>query len=442
MSLIVEPKAGAYLAQAEPCPANRHESAKNAAFRGAWRLTAPTHGRNPLPLMARHARKRPSRNKAPARAPAPHSKKPRAKKPRSGKLAPKKLHGNPFLALLHTLKPEVNARLAGFLDAKLDAATRRAPSLRDVLHELVSLCQRGGKRTRPALVVVGQMATRDEEGSGGNQSWERALDVGVALELLHAYFLIHDDWMDRDEVRRGAPTVHTALTHRLGSPHLGAAVAVLAGDYAAGLALEALCRVDTSPDTLSRLMLCFADMQQAAVLGQQLDVLAAQDTVETTYQLKTASYSVQGPLLMGAHLAGANNEICQALERLAIPTGIAFQMRDDLLNAFGDPEITGKPVGSDIQEGKRTLLAQLALRALSGKEKKDFLAAYGNAKATKKQLARAVALLESSGARAVTEQRLQSLLQQAQRTIDAAPFRPKGKQLLHGAVDYLIRREQ
>jgi geranylgeranyl diphosphate synthase type I len=376
--------------------------------------------------MPRRPKKPISRSKMPAKSRA---------------VGPKKLPGNPFLALLGTLRPEVNARLAGFLDAKLDAATRRAPSLRHVLHELVSLCQRGGKRTRPALVVVGQLAARDSKDLA-SEEWGSALDVGVALELLHAYFLIHDDWMDRDEVRRGAPTVHTALARRLGSPHLGAAVAVLAGDYAAGLALEALCRVDTSPDVLSRLMLSFADMQQAAVLGQQLDVLAAQDTVETTYQLKTASYSVQGPLLMGAQLAGANGEVCQALERLAIPTGIAFQMRDDLLNAFGDPDTTGKPVGSDIQEGKRTLLAQLAMRYLTGKDKKDFMTAYGNAKATKKQLARAVALLESSGARAITEQRLQSLLMEAQRTIDAAPFRPKGKQLLRGAVDYLIRREQ
>lgn len=338
--------------------------------------------------MAKRTRKPVSRRKAPTRSRA---------------VAPKKLPGNPFQALLNTIKPEVNARLAGFLDAKLDAATRRAPSLRHVFHELVSLCQRGGKRTRPALVVTGQLVAQDSQGAP-SQEWEGALDVGVALELLHAYFLIHDDWMDRDEVRRGAPTVHTALTRRLGSPHLGAAIAVLAGDYAAGLALEALCRVDTSPDVLSRLMLCFADMQQAAVLGQKLDVLAAQDTVETTYQLKTASYSVQGPLLMGAHLAGASSEVCRALERLAIPTGVAFQLRDDLLNAFGDSQTTGKPVGSDIQEGKRTLLAQIALRRLSGKEKKEFLAGYGNPKATKKQLVRAVALLESSGARAVTEQ--------------------------------------
>jgi geranylgeranyl diphosphate synthase type I len=402
------------------------DPAENADFQDAWGLTAPTRGRNPQAPMAKKIRKPAARGKTAAKPPA---------------VGAKKLPGNPFQALLGTIKPELNARLAGFLDAKLDAATRRAPSLRQVLHELVSLCQRGGKRTRPALVVVGQLATRDSEAWAAHE-WEGALDVGVALELLHAYFLIHDDWMDRDEVRRGAPTVHTALTRRLGSPHLGAAVAVLAGDYAAGLALEALCRVDTSADVLNRLMLAFADMQQAAVLGQQLDVLAAQDTVETTYQLKTASYSVQGPLLMGAHLAGASGEVCQALERLAIPTGIAFQMRDDLLNAFGDPKTTGKPVGSDIQEGKRTLLAQLAMRHLAGKEKKEFMAAYGNAKATKKQLSRAVALLESSGARAITEQRLQSLLLEAQRTIDAAPFRPKGKQLLHGAVDYLIRREQ
>ncbi|HTM46144.1 MAG TPA: polyprenyl synthetase family protein [Polyangiaceae bacterium] len=347
----------------------------------------------------------------------------------------KALAANPFVALLATVKPDVDARLAGFLDSKIDEVKRQAPQVSEVLHELVQLCRRGGKRTRPALVVTGLLAAAE------TNDWEAALDAGVALELLHAYFLIHDDWMDRDELRRGAPTVHTTLSQHFRSTHLGAAAAILAGDYAAGLATEALCRVDAPPAVLSQLMLCFAQMQQAAVLGQELDVLATAGSIETTYQLKTSSYSVRGPLLMGAYLAGASDELCGALERVALPTGVAFQLRVDLLIVFGDSQTTGKSVGSDIQEGKRTLLSELALKRLSKVQRKQFLAVYGNPKASAKQIAQATSLLDQCGARALTEQRIDRLLAQALRAIDSSPFRRRGKELLRGAVNALVRRE-
>jgi geranylgeranyl diphosphate synthase type I len=373
--------------------------------------------------MPSKARKKPRRSRRAGPPPAPR------------RHSAKALTGNRFATLLATVRPEVDARLAGFLEAKQDAAARQAPQVQAVLRELVLLCQRGGKRTRPALAITGLLVTRS------TRDWEAALDVGVALELLHAYLLIHDDWMDRDQMRRGAPTAHAALSRRFRSEHLGAAGAVLAGDYAAGLALEALCKVDAQPAVLVKLVERFTDMHQAAVLGQELDVLATRAEVETTYRLKTASYSVLGPLLMGAELAAGSSDLCGALERFAIPTGVAFQLRDDLLNVFGDPAITGKPVGSDIQEGKRTLLAQVAQKRLSPADRKIWNAAYGNRKASKKQLAAATALLEKCGARAACEQRMAELVQRAREASDSPLFEKKARDLLHDAIEYLIRRE-
>jgi geranylgeranyl diphosphate synthase type I len=347
----------------------------------------------------------------------------------------KTLRNNPFSALLKTVKADVDSRLKGFLDAKLDGVERHAPEVAGVIGELGALCQRGGKRLRPALVVTGFLSSSD------SNDWEAALDAGVALELLHAYFLVHDDWMDQDDLRRGDLTVHAALSRRFKSSHLGAAAAILAGDYAVALATEALCRVDLPARDLPRLLMAFAEMQQAAVIGQQLDVLNAGDSVEAMYRLKTGSYTVRGPLLMGALLANAKPRVERALERFAMPAGVAFQLRDDLLSAFGNPEVTGKPYGNDIQRGKRTLLVELALEHGTREQKRALRTAYGNANADPKQLGRAIDALERSGARALVEKRIEILTTEAVSELKTSALNPKGKQLLAGAVEVLVRRD-
>ncbi len=122
------------------------------------------------------------------------------------------------------------------------------------------------------------------------------------------------------------------------------------------LAAEALARVDMVPSRALQVLACFAQMQVDAVIGQQLDLLANADDIEKVYELKTGSYTVRGPLRMGALLAGANPRLSTALDRFALPVGVAYQLRDDLLSAFGNPEATGKPFGSDLKRGKNTVL--------------------------------------------------------------------------------------
>ena len=124
--------------------------------------------------------------------------------------------------------------------------------------------------------------------------------AGVALELLQAYFLIHDDWMDQDLERRGGPTVHAHLGRRFRSTSKGASAAILTGDYAVALATRVLANLDLPGRRLSGVLTCFADMQLDAVAGQGLDVIGRGRDVELTYRLKTASYTVRGPLIMGA----------------------------------------------------------------------------------------------------------------------------------------------
>ncbi|HVU01960.1 MAG TPA: polyprenyl synthetase family protein [Polyangiaceae bacterium] len=368
----------------------------------------------------------------PAKTRASKRSRDRAKSPPRG--AAKRLPGNPFAALLETVRKEVDSRLAGLFDAKIDAAASRGPEVVDMVEAVRDLCLRGGKRLRAALVVAGYRA------ASGSADLEAALDAAVAIELLHAYFLIHDDWMDDDAVRRGGPTVHTVLAERYGSKRLGNSCAILAGDYSLALATEALARVDVPPERLPRAFAAFAEMQSDAIAGQQRDVLARSPDAEMTYLLKTGSYTVAGPLRMGAILAGGSESLATAFDRFAIPAGIAFQIRDDLLSAFGDESVTGKPFANDIKMGKRTLVVEHAFRLAKGRELAALRKAFGNARASRKDLEAAVRVLQRSGAEKAAEDRTLELARKAEEAILDMKVAKTGRALLSGALDALLER--
>lgn len=341
---------------------------------------------------------------------------------------------NPFTSLLTAVKRDVDSRLAGYLDEHLAAAKAFGPGVTEMVSALRDLTLRGGKRARAALLVAGYRA------ASTGASLEPALDAGVALELLHAYFLVHDDWMDHDETRRGGPSVHAALARRLRSREKGEASAILAGDYAVALAADALARVDVAPERMGRVLGCFAEMQLAAVTGQQLDLLANAADVEKVYELKTGSYTIRGPLRMGALMAGGSARLLTALDRFALPVGIAYQLRDDLLGVFGDPKATGKPFGSDLRAGKNTIVLLTALKRARGRDHRLLKAVIGNARATKAELEQAVDVIERSGARELVEKRIEELTASALEALQAGRLPPSGALLLEGAARVLTLR--
>src|SRR4051794_11004647 len=180
---------------------------------------------------------------------------PRVQRPKarvSRLVAPKALPQNPFAALLGGVQSEVDQRLRGFLETRLDVARRQGPEVLEMVSAVRDLCLRGGKRLRPALLVAGYRAASE------TADLEPALEAGVALELLQAYLLIHDDWMDGDLVRRGGPAVHAQLAKRFRSERKGHASGILAGDYAAAVALEALSHVEMRGKVALSALACFA----------------------------------------------------------------------------------------------------------------------------------------------------------------------------------------
>jgi geranylgeranyl diphosphate synthase, type I len=329
-------------------------------------------------------------------------------------------------------------RIAAFLDARCAEVARLPVDLRAPFAVLREYVLRGGKRLRGALVVLGC------EAAGGDRAW--ALDASIGMELLHAYLLVHDDFMDRDEMRRGGPTVHAALERATASPHVAASLAVLLGSLCEAWALDLVLGAPVPPERVTAAAKLLAHALREVTVGQMQDVaaplgreLSASDVL-AVQRMKTGSYSFELPLRLGAVLAGAGEPVLDALERFARPLGQAFQIADDLLGTFGSPEVTGKANASDLREGKRTLLVA---RAFEAAEPRD--AAILNAGLGKRDLADAEAekmrdVLVRSGAVESCRRDAERLRAEAVQALEGAPLPASFAQVLREIANYTVRR--
>ena len=283
----------------------------------------------------------------------------------------------------------------------INYAKKIAAETNKVIYELVSgnpkllydaslhLIKAGGKRLRPLATVLGGRLFGLKEDIG--------VRAGAAVELLHNFTLVHDDIMDKDEFRRGVPTVHKLW---------GEDIAILAGDLLFSKAFEALLKLtsyDIDYEAIIKALkeLCWASVTVAE--GQALDLSLSKleyvelnDYIEMVYKKTAALFKAS--LCIGAILAGASNGELSKLADYAVNVGIAFQIRDDELGLVADEKKLGKPVYSDLREGKKTVLVIYALSRASEGERKFLLSVLGNDKATKDELRRAADLILSLGA--------------------------------------------
>lgn len=300
---------------------------------------------------------------------------------------------------------------------------------------LDALTMRGGKRLRPAVLVAAYRAVRPAG------ELREVIAACSALELLQTYLLVHDDWMDGDDVRRGGPSVHAALRRTVGQNHLGDALAILAGDLGCAYAWELLLDAEAMKVPSTSVLRAFSAIQREVVLGQQLDVMGSPD-VTRMHQLKTGSYTVRGPLRLGALLAGAREDgpEVRALDAFADPVGEAFQIADDLLGTFGDPKKTGKPAGNDLKVGKRTSLVLAAEQRVEEGARAALTRVLGNLEATEAEVAAASEFLVTSGTKAHVEEKLASLVARAEAALDEPALSAEGRTLLRGLAGVLAHR--
>ena len=352
-----------------------------------------------------------------------------------------------FTAYAARVRPNLEGALTRYLDA-VGSSVRHLPSdVQATVDTVRDLSLRGGKRLRAVLLAAGY------EACGGEGGADAVVMGGVSLELLQAYLLIHDDWMDADDVRRGGPSVPAMLRAHFApsgaGPRTADSFTILAGDFASGLALDALTQVPVSADRVAAACREMGRIQRDVVLGQMCDLSGevsreppSEAAVELTHSLKTGSYTVRGPLLLGASLAGADPATRSALEAFANPLGVAFQLRDDVLGTFGDPRNTGKPATGDLRQGKRTGLIAALATDTSATTASLIAKGFGQPDAHAADVEALVDRIVSSGARCRVDERIDALLAEAMAALAAAPISHDARQLLRGAAFTLGHREK
>ena len=336
------------------------------------------------------------------------------------------------MSWLQIVRFEVDTRLLEFFEEKKREMRGLSRPTLELVNEIEALTMRGGKRLRPAVAAAGYRCVRPGHGM------ERLIELAASLELLQSYLLIHDDWMDGDEVRRGGVAVHASLQQSHRDPHLGSALGVLAGDLASAYAWELFLEAPYPMQAWSDARAMFLKVHKEVYCGQQLD-LTGDDDIARMHALKTTSYTVRGPVLLGALLGNPCTEQLRALANWAGPIGEAFQIRDDLLGALGSADSTGKP-GMDIPHGKvSSVLAELR-RSTEHADREPVEAIVGRADVGDGELVAAQAYLRESGVVERLEQRIDELQGEALRALDGAPFNPQGRGMLTELANRLTVR--
>jgi geranylgeranyl diphosphate synthase type I len=313
-------------------------------------------------------------------------------------------------------------RIAARVDARIDAllATEIArwrevdEDLAEPLVALHRLVTAGGKRLRPAFCHWAFV------GAGGDPDDPMVVDAGAALELLHTFALVHDDVMDGSGIRRGVPTVHAAFAERHAldgwrgeARRFGEGVAILVGDLAFVYADQLMA------DAPRAAVDVFTELRLEVNVGQYLDLLGTVrggvgiEQARRISRYKSGKYTIERPLHLGAALAGRLDELTASLSAFGEPLGEAFQLRDDLLGAFGDAAVTGKPVGEDLREGKPTALYTWAVERATGPAAHVLASHFGTADLGAREVAELQAVLEETGARREVEGAIERLVAEA-----------------------------
>ena len=360
----------------------------------------------------------------------------------------------------------VERRLAGFCDEKREQFHEIDPELAGLIASVQRLLT-GGKRFR-ALFAYWAWASvlPDTNDSETQRDRERAsiamIDICASLEMFHAAALVHDDVMDSSDTRRGFPSVHKQFENLhesemwVGSKdRFGQAVAIIAGDMMLGWSsdlFERGLKTLGDPERAEAARSEFSRMRFEVMAGQYLDVLEENSGPVRKQELavsranrvmlyKTAKYSIEAPMLIGAAVAGAEPAIRRGLTAFAIPLGMAFQLRDDVLGVFGDSTKTGKPAGDDLREGKRTILVALSRESLGSSTLKIFDELLSNRALTQEQITLLQQTIKGCGALERVEYMIDEYGRESLRNLEALSIESYAKAQLDLLAKKVLQRE-
>ena len=341
---------------------------------------------------------------------------------------------------LSGVAPAVETRIGALLDGEETRWGKVDPELIPPLQALRRFVLDGGKRLRPAFCHWAFV------GAGGDPADTAVVDAGAALELLHAFALLHDDVMDGSRMRRGRTTVHVDFAGRHEDAgwrgearRFGEGVAILVGDLAFVYADLLMVGVPAEATEI------FNELRVELNIGQCLDLVGTAEArrdrpmARRIARYKSGKYTVERPLHLGAALVGRLGDLAEPLSEYGLPLGEAFQMRDDILGTFGDPALTGKPVGEDLREGKPTpLLAITTDRA--GDAGRELLHRVGAADLGPDEVAAIQALMVETGARDETERLIDEMAEGAVAALDQAKITAEARSALAELAEFVVRR--
>jgi geranylgeranyl diphosphate synthase, type I len=372
---------------------------------------------------------------------------------------------DPQNPLSQGFREAISAELTAFLAEQATVLESVGPELVPVqLMASQLLC--GGKRLRPAFCVWGYVAAA---GRPDEIELRSLLTAAASLDVLHGSALVHDDVMDASDLRRGRPAAHRqfeALHANAGwlgdSESFGRAGAIVLGDLLIMWSAQMLHAAGLDRTVLERALPIVEAMRTEVTCGQYLDIVAqahplrqrapAIDSVRPSIELalddasrvveyKAARYTVQRPAQIGAALGGGDDELYYALGAYGSPLGRAFQFRDDLLGVFGDPQLTGKPSGDDLREGKRTVLIAHAYAHADPAGQKLLLQRLGDPNLTPEGVVELQQVIVESGAREAVEQMITEGYERAIRALQDADVTDEGRAGLTALAEAAVRRD-
>jgi geranylgeranyl diphosphate synthase type I len=335
----------------------------------------------------------------------------------------------------------VDKRLESLLAVERERWAKVDADLVPPIDEIARLVLAGGKRLRPAFCFWGFV------GAGGDPTDELVIDAGAALELLHAFALFHDDVMDGSLTRRGEPTTNAKFEASHGAEKLagesrrfGDGVAILVGDLAYVYSDQLMRNASPQAWTI------WNELRIELNFGQYLDMLGSamnerrREKAERICRYKSGKYTIERPLHLGALLAApTSDDLIPVLSTYGLPLGDAFQMRDDVLGAFGDTAITGKPVGDDLREGKPTPLMAIATARANAVQLNE-LQLVGNQDLTPEQIARVQQVIRETGALDELESVITRLTDEAIAAVQSVPFTQAVRDELIALAEYVSWR--
>jgi geranylgeranyl diphosphate synthase type I len=347
--------------------------------------------------------------------------------------------------ILSNEKKAIEAEIVKFFQRERELSMDD-PLIMQILSSIEEFTLRDAKRVRSVLAVMGYRSV-------GGTDIEKARRASVSLELIQSMLLIHDDIIDRSHTRRGKPSLHRIYEEMhgereyIGDPGpFGINMAIIAGDLAESFGENALLNSGFPKERVLEALLCQTEMIRDTGYGQVLDLYSvelpqwSEEMVIKVHTYKTARYTLDAPLKIGALLHGATEEQLEALKGYAIPVGIAFQIIDDILGFFGDPKRGGKEDLSDIKEGKRTLLIIKALENGTDEQKEKILSALGNQDLTVDQAEEIREIIRITGSEDYSREMAKKRTEEGIRALGGADLDPETVEFLRELAKFLISR--